>query len=207
MEVLLGNVHRKGHDGVCCRDAVHDGGQGAHGPLLRRVGGAQKICKHTAAACLVKTRGVCTAWVRGCAHPRCCSSVCTVRGCCSTLGCCSRCCLSWARWMTTPVTMAMRTQALLSFIHCYDTAYPPGARQHTLWGRLKATHALPALPVTLLLSANVYFEYLFKERMFYYHGLKEDLSSHHCTKVVGTIKDQFCDWSANHSLQSDVVNK
>lgn len=50
MEVLLGNVHRKGHGGVCCRDAVHDGGQGAHAPLLRRVGGTQEICKHTQAA-------------------------------------------------------------------------------------------------------------------------------------------------------------
>lgn len=69
LEVLLGNVHRKGHGGVCCRDAVHDGGQGAHGPLLRRVGGAQKICKHTASACLVRTRGVlhgAGARVRGC---------------------------------------------------------------------------------------------------------------------------------------------
>lgn len=48
LEVLLGNVHRKGHGGVRCRDAVHDGGQGAHAPLVRRVGGAQKICRtHT----------------------------------------------------------------------------------------------------------------------------------------------------------------
>lgn len=123
LEVLLGNVHRKGHGGVRCRDAVHDGGQGAHAPLVRRVGSAQKICKrHTS---LKRTAGVCLAWVREArAHPRCCSSACTGRGCCSTLGCCSTCCLSWARWMTTPVTMAMRTQALLSFIHSYDTAHP-----------------------------------------------------------------------------------
>ena len=46
-EVLLGNVHRKSHGGVCRRDAVHDGGQGAHAALLRGVGSTQKICKHT----------------------------------------------------------------------------------------------------------------------------------------------------------------
>lgn len=131
LEVLLGNVHRKSHGGVRCRDAVHDGGQGAHAPLVRRVGSAQKICKTHPS--LIHSAGVCLAWVREArAHPRCCSSACTVRGCCSTLGCCSTCCLSWARWMTTPVTMAMRTQALLSFIHSYDMAHPTRSHTHTV---------------------------------------------------------------------------
>lgn len=47
--------------------------------------------------------------VKRATHPRCCSSACTARGCCSTPGYCSRCCQSWARWMTTPVTMEMHT--------------------------------------------------------------------------------------------------
>lgn len=49
-----------------------------------------------------------------CTHPRCCSSACTAPGCCSTPGYCSRCCPNWARLTTSPVTMEMHKQKLLS---------------------------------------------------------------------------------------------
>lgn len=51
------------------------------------------------------------------AHPRRRSSVCTVRECCSTPGCCSRCCLSWARLMTTPATTEIDAHAQVAVIH------------------------------------------------------------------------------------------
>ena len=67
-----------------------------------------------------------------CTHPHCCSSACTAPGCCSTPGCCSRCCLNWAHLTTTPVTMEMHTQKLLSVTLCYDTAHPaPNTHTHT----------------------------------------------------------------------------
>lgn len=82
-----------------------------------------------------------------CTHPRCCSSVCTVRECCSTPGYCSRCCLNWARLMTTPVTMKMRTQKLLSFTLSYDAAHPAPQRNtaHTM-GQCNATHTHSLTP-------------------------------------------------------------
>lgn len=46
-EGLFGNVHRKGHRSICCRDAIHNGGQGPHVPVLWRVCSTQKICKKT----------------------------------------------------------------------------------------------------------------------------------------------------------------
>lgn len=129
MDGLLGNVHRKGHSSVCCRNAVHDGGQGTHVPLLWRVSSTQEICKETESHIQCLSGGVinCLCCLMGpcvnCTHPHCCSSVCTARECCSTLGYCSRCCPNWARLTTTPVTMEMHTQTLLSVTLRYDMAH------------------------------------------------------------------------------------
>lgn len=49
-----------------------------------------------------------------CTHPRYCSSGSTAPEYCSTLGCCSRCCLNWAHWTKTPVTMEMQAEVAVS---------------------------------------------------------------------------------------------
>lgn len=129
VEGLFGNVHRKTNSSACCRDAVHDGGQGPHVPLLWRVSSTQEICKETQSHIQYPSEGapICLCCVMrlcvNCTHPRCYSSVCTARECCSTLGYCSRCCPNWARLTTTPVTMEI-AQKLLSVTLCYDTAHP-----------------------------------------------------------------------------------
>lgn len=125
------------------------------------------------------------------AHPRCCSSACTGPGCCSTLGCCSRCCLSWARWMTTPVAMATHTQTLLSFIHCYDTAHPVPETDDTHCGAFKTTHALPALPVTPpLLASDILNAHSRKESLF--NRIKEVVRLIITLRLSGLQKNCFC---------------
>lgn len=130
VEGLLRNVHGKGYNSVCFRDAVNNRGQGMHVPLFRRVCNTQEICRETqshiqylakgSVICLCSLMRLCVK----CTHPRCCSSAYTALECCSTLGCCSRCCLNWAHLTTTPVTMEMHAQKLLSVTLRYDTAHP-----------------------------------------------------------------------------------
>lgn len=149
-KALLGNVHRKGHSSICCRDAVHDGGQGTHVPLLWRVSSTQEICKETQSHVQDLHEGALRACLRSlcvkCTHPRCCSSVCTVRECCSTRGYCSRCCLNWAHLTMTPVTAEIHRSRCHSL--CVMTWHVSQHKeaQRTLMVQCNATHAVSHQP-------------------------------------------------------------
>lgn len=105
--------------------------------------------------------------VKRATHPRCCSSACTARGCCSTPGYCSRCCQSWARWMTTPVTMEMHThthtQKLLSFIRGKEAAHPtPCYAAH----QVSNVHQVPQ-PKQASPTENILILYLVESQFFF----------------------------------------